>query len=254
MPEPDGTGTNAIVERLHAAMAGGLSDADHLPVTLQLRPGLRAEESAALQNRYSVPLPGELLALLTETAGVEGLLDLDLTGTRHLVEMPDLLPAPHPIAADGFGNVWLLDLTPDTTEAAPVFFFSHDPPVLLYQAPDLATFVDEALKQFEPRHTSLVDSVRRDHGRHVWGSRPGAMSRSNAIASGDHALRQFAQRLEEGWTLVDLRQREIGGGLAWGRYGPRTQLARCGWERIFGYAPYVEPQPRWRRMFRRPGR
>ncbi|MEO7979619.1 MAG: SMI1/KNR4 family protein [Sporichthyaceae bacterium] len=235
-----------VVERLRSAVAGGLADEAGDPVVLALRPGVDDAGIAAVQAGYPVPLPAELVRLLRVTGGVDGLLDLDLTGGSHDVELPELLPAGHPVAADGAGNFWLLDLTPDTTEVAPVFFFCRDAPVLLYQAPDLATFLDEALRTHEPPHTSLVADVREDRLHDVWGSRPGALSFRAAMADGDQALRDFAGPLGSAWTFVDLRHRAVGEGVAWGRFGPRTRLARHGWERIFAYAPYEKPPSRWR--------
>jgi SMI1 / KNR4 family (SUKH-1) len=240
-----------VVQRLHTAMAAGLVDEDGDDVQLTLRPALTEPELSALRAQYPVPLPAELVALLSVTRGVDGLLDLDLTGASHSVEPAELMPAGLPVAADGFGNFWLLDLTPDTTDVAPVFFLGHDPAVLLYQAPDLATFVDEALRRFEPPHASLVDDVHDDRLQHVWQRRPGAIAQVDALSSTDVALRDFAQTLDDAWTLVDLRQRQVGTGVAWGRYGPRTRLARHGWERIFGYAPYQQPRRSWRRLGRR---
>ena len=130
------------------------------------------------------------------------------------------MPAGLPIAADGFGNFWVLDLTPDTVEVAPVFFLGHDPPVLLYQAPDLATFLDEVVKKYVPPHASLVDDVREDRLYDVWRSRPGAMTQVAALSSPDLALREFAESLDPAWTIVDLRQREVGMGVAWGALRP----------------------------------
>ena len=49
---------------------------------------------------------------------------------------------------------------------------------------------------------------------------------------------------------MDLRQRQVGMGVAWGAHGPRTRLARHGWERIFGYAPFEKPRRTWRRFGR----
>ena len=226
-----------IVERLRAAGT--------------LLPGLDDAGLAALQARFPVPLPAELVRLAGVTRGVDGLLDLDLTGERHDVEVAELLPAGLPVAADGFGNFWVLDLTPDTVDVAPVFFVCHDPPVMLYQAPDLATFLDDALARLEPPHRSLVDDVREDALHNVWGSSPGTISWEDAVASTDVALREFAATLNDDWTIVDLRQRDVGAGVAWGRHGPRTRLARHGWERIFGCAPFARPRRTWRRFGRR---
>jgi hypothetical protein len=212
-----------VLERLRAA-------------GLQAGPPLAAAEVARLQAAYPVPLPADLLRLSALTSGVDGLLDLDLTGARHDVEASELMPAGHPVAADGAGNFWLLDLTPDTVETAPVFYLGHDPAVLVYVAPDLGTFLEQAVDGRLPD----------DAAGHVWSSRPGAMSHEQAM-TGDVALREFAGSLGSAWTFVDLRQREVGDGVAWGRYGPRTRVTRHGWERIFGYAPYEKPPSRWRR-------
>ncbi len=212
-----------VLERLRAA-------------GLQAGPPLAAADLARLQAAYPVPLPAELLRLSALTSGVDGLLDLDLTGARHDVEASELMPAGHPVAADGAGNFWLLDLTPDTVDTAPVFYLGHDPAVLVYVAPDLVTFLEQAVDGRLPD----------DAAGHVWSSHPGAMSHEQAMA-GDVALREFAGSLGSAWTFVDLRQREVGDGVAWGRYGPRTRVARHGWERIFGSAPYEKPPSRWRR-------
>jgi hypothetical protein len=236
------------VQRLRAAAgSGGLSDQRGHPVALHLLPGLDAAAIAGIQAQYQVPLPAELTRLLSFTAGAEELLDLDLTGRRHDVEVSELLPAGHPIAGDGLGNFWLLDLTPDTLDVAPVFFACHDAPVLLYQADSLASFVDEALRTLEPPHRSAVDDVHEDRLHHVWRNRPGRLTWRQAMESGDGALRQFAESLDADWTVVDLRHREVGMGIAWGAHGPRTRLARHGWERVFGYAPPAPTRRWWRR-------
>jgi hypothetical protein len=239
------------VQRLQAAVGSRLVDEDGDEVVVDLRPPVPDAEVAALQAGYPVPLPAELLQLLAVTRGTDALLDLDLTGRAHSVDTAELMPAGLPIAADGSGNFWLLDLTPDTTEVAPVFFHCHDAPVLLYHAPDLATFLDEVVKKYVPPHASLVDDVREDRLYDVWRTRPGAMPQVAALSSPDLALREFAESLDPAWTIVDLRHRQPGMGVAWGCHGPRTRLARHGWERIFGYAPFEQPRRTWRRLGRR---
>jgi hypothetical protein len=238
------------VERLRAASSMGLVDEDGSSVDLALQPGLTDAEIAAVRGQYPVPLPAELERLMSFTRGAGGLLELDLTGRPHSIEISELLPAGLPVAADGYGNFWMLDLTPDTTKVAPVFFACHDAPVLLYQAPDLATFVDELVKGYEPPHRSLVDDVHEDRLHDVWRSRPGAVPQPVAAVSRDAGLREFAETLDEAWTLVDLRQRQVGMGVAWGSHGPRTRLARHGWERIFAYAPDTRARRSWRRLGR----
>lgn len=239
------------VQRLRTAVDSQLVDEDGHEVVVELRPPVPEAEVAALQSAFPVPLPAELLRLLAVTRGAAALLDLDLTGRDHSVELAELMPAGLPIAADGYGNFWVLDLTPDTVDVAPVFFHCHDAPVLLYQAPDLATFLDEVVKMYVPPHDSLVDDVHEDRLHDVWRTKPGATAQVAALSSPDLALREFAESLDPAWTIVDLRQREVGMGLAWGAHGPRTRLSRHGWERIFAYAPYDKRRRTWRRLGRR---
>jgi hypothetical protein len=244
------------VERLdEAAKGGGLRDEDGAAVVLDLRPPADAATLAALRDRYTglgAVVPAELSRLLALTSGTEALLDLDLSGERHSIEVAELLPAGHPVAADGYGNFWLLDLTPDTVETAPVFFAGHDPPVLLVQAETLAGFVDQALGALEPDRPAgrdtTVDAVRADRLFQVGRRAPGSVPWRAASTSGDHALREFAASLDESWTVVDLRRREVGMGVPWGAHGPGTRLARYGWERIFGYAPPAGRRSIWSRM------
>lgn len=241
-------------ERLRVAATSRLVDEDGHAVPLELLPGLSGTEIATVQDEYPVPLPDELVRLMEFTSGAPALLGLDLTGRSHSIEISELLPAGHPLAADGFGNFWMLDLTPDTTDVAPVFFACHDAPVLLYQAPDLASFVDQLVRCYEPPHRSLIDDVHEDRLFHVWRDRPGAVPQPEAAVSPDAALREFAETLDASWTIVDLRRREVGMGVAWGRHGPRTRLARHGWDRIFAYAPHARRRRGWRRLgLRLPG-
>jgi hypothetical protein len=130
-----------------------------------------------------------------------------------------------------------------------VFFACHDAPVLLYQATSLADFVDQALGALEPARDTTIEDVREDRLFQVGRSAPHAMPWRAATTSDDQALRDFAASLDEAWTVVDLRRREVGMGVPWGAYGPRTRLARHGWERIFGYAPPTEHRRSiWSRM------
>ena len=117
-----------------------------------------------------------------------------------------------------------------------MFFHCHDPPLLLYQSPDIAHFLHEAFRLLEPPHASLVDDVREDRLHRVWRTAPGAIDHTAALA-GDAELRAFADRLDERWQFVDLREPQIGMGFAWGRHGPRTELRRDGHVPLFAFAP-----------------
>jgi hypothetical protein len=149
----------------------------------------------------------------------------------------------------GFGNFWVLDLTPGDDEEAPVFFACHDPPVVLYQSPGLGHFLHETFRMSVPPHASLVDDVHEDRLFDVWGTNSGALSHEAALA-GDSRLRAFAAGLDDRFLFVDLRSPEIGMGFSWGRYGPRTQVRRDGDERLFAYARPEKKSGRLSRLFR----
>jgi hypothetical protein len=71
---------------------------------------------------------------------------VDVTGRGMDYEHRDVFPLGLPIAADGAGNFWVLDLTAREMAAAAVFFACHDPPIVLYQSPGLGHFLREVVK------------------------------------------------------------------------------------------------------------
>jgi len=127
---------------------------------------------------------------------------MDFTGRSLSFEDQGVFPSGLPIAPDEFGNFWVLDLTRDTTEAAPVFFACHDPPVVLYQSPDLAQFLRESFRLYVPPQASLVDDVHEDRLFRVWRENPGTIEHADALADEDD-LRAFAAELDDRFAFVD---------------------------------------------------
>jgi hypothetical protein len=101
---------------------------------------------------------------------------------------------------------------------------------------------------YSPPHESLVDDVHEDRLFNVWGQNPGVLEHSAALA-GDEQLRAFASELDDRFEFVDLRSPEIGMGFSWGRYGPRTEVRRHGYERRFAYARPEKQPGLLRRLF-----
>lgn len=213
-----------------------LVDEDGDPVELGVAPGLSEDEIDALAAERGVKLPSELRDTLAYTSELEGPLErIDLTGRSGGAEAEEVFPSGWPIAEDGFGNHWLIDITPAEPNVAPVFFVCHDPPVVLFQSPSLAHFLHEAFRMLIPPHESLVDDVHEDRLFNVWGTNPGVIEHATAVASGDADLRMFATELGERFLIVDLRSPEIGMGFSWGRFGPSSELRRHGDVRLFAY-------------------
>jgi cell wall assembly regulator SMI1 len=226
------------IEHIQAAQRAKMVDEDDEPVVLELTPPATSEQMDSIQQQVGQPLPEELRTLLAFCSGIDGgsLDGIDFTGARMSFGQEEIFPSGLPIAADGFGNFWVLDLTPQTTKVAPVFFACHDAPVILYQSADLASFLAEVFRMSTPPHKSLVDDVHEDRLFDVWRKNPGVMDQPAAAVSSDAEVRSFAAGLPEHFQIVDLRRVSPGMGFSWGRYGPRTELRRHGYERIFGYA------------------
>jgi len=201
-------------------------------IELDFAEPLTPQELEDLASQLDAPLPRELTAVLAETRAIDGIEPIDFTGRTMDVEVGELSPAGLPIATDGAGNFWVLDLTPDDRELTPVFFLCHDPPVFAFQSPTLGDFLDELFRKYEPPHQSLVRDVQKDGVHEIWRTNPGAIGRDAALG-GDIELSEFAASLEEEFDIVDLREPEVGLGFSWGRYGPRTEIRRHGYARLF---------------------
>jgi cell wall assembly regulator SMI1 len=204
--------------------------------TLVLAPRLSAAEIEQLEARFGFALPRELRRLLEHTAGVEGapLASIDFTGAGLTFEQKDLFPAGLPVAHDGSGNYWVLDLTPETADIAPVFFVSRDASVVLYQSPSLGYFLHETFRM--SMQPSLVEDVQKDRLYEVSRTHPRTLGRADALG-GDEQLRDFALTLDDRFVFVDLRSPKIGMGFSWRRFGPQTEVRRHGYHRLFAYAP-----------------
>ena len=223
------------IDTIKAALAARLIDEDGEPVSLSLRPPLDDASIKALEKHIGVPIPEELRAVLSFCSGVEGCFDgIDFTGNLSY-EQRDIFPYGLPIMADGFGNSWVVDLTSEAPPIAPLFFACHDAPVILYQSPDLATFLGEVFKLYQPPHKSLIDEVHEDRLFQVWRRNPKVMNHETAMKSSDSAVATFASQLPPHFEIIDLRSAEPGMGFSWGRYGPKTELRRFGEQLIFGY-------------------
>lgn len=222
---------------LESALARELSSEDGERVELELRPGLGEAEIDALARELPCALPDSVRELLRRTAGVEGTaVDvLDFTGRDLSFEHKAIFPHGLPIASDGFGNFWVVDLHEGSTDFAPIYYASHDPPVISLQSTTFVDFLLELFKMSEPPFRSAIDDVHEDRRFEIWRRNPGVLSHEACLASEDAALAAFAQELEPEFQVIDLRDAQVGQGFTWGRYGPRTEIRRAGALPIFAY-------------------
>jgi hypothetical protein len=237
------------IELLRAAEGRVLRDEDGNEGALKLLPPLSAEEFRDLEGQLPCPLPADARELLSFSRGFGGgqLETVDFSGKTFEnggVWIEEILCSPVPIAHDGFGNYWILDITAESTCWGPILYICHDPAVVVYQCDDVATFVSEPLRFGEPPFKSAINDVHEDLSSRVWSDNPGAMERETALQSADSEIRAFAASLEPGFFVVDLRNARPGDGLSWGRFGPKTPLRRWGNKRLFAY----QFRNRWDRL------
>ena len=201
---------------------------------LELAPPLPPDEVARLEEELGAPPSRELRAVLGRTAAIAGTrLDrIDFTGRTMDYEDRDIFPLGLPFASDGAGNFWVLDLAAEASDVSAVFFACHDPPVVLYDNPDLGHFLEDVVRM----ERSQVDETRRESLFTVWRTNPGTIDHAAALA-GDDDLRTFATELGDRFTFVDLRSPVVGMGFSWGRYGPLTEVRRHASQRLFAGAP-----------------
>jgi len=104
-------------EVVRDATTRSLADEDGSPVVVKPRPGLSETEIDDFGKRLPCPLPQDVRELLAYCSGFEeGPLDVvDFTGLDCSFAYEDAFPYGHPIAGDGFGNFWVVDLLPSST-------------------------------------------------------------------------------------------------------------------------------------------
>lgn len=225
------------LEVIREAQAKELTDEDGEQVELTLLPGL--DDTALREFEATLPcaLPQPIRELLRFCRGFEGVVgdQVDFTGRDIGFEHDALVPNSLPIASDGFGNFWVVDLSSPSTDFGPIWFVCHDAPVLLYQSPNLREFLIELFKLYQPPYRSLVDDVHEDRIRNVWRNNPGVLDFQACVDSTDDVLCEFAESLDPSYEIIDLRGAQVGDGFSWGRYGPKTVVKRHGPHPVFAY-------------------
>lgn len=214
-------------------------DEDGEPVVLELEPPATPEQIEALEAAFPCPIPEDIREGLRLATGLVGgpLESVSLLGLDGGFGVEEVFPHAHPIAHDGFGNYWIVDLLPESKEWGPVYFACHDPPVVVYQSPNVAEFIAAVGRYWEPGCTSPIDQVHEEHSRRIWVENPDLLTRREALSSGDRELRSFAGTLPENALIADLRDARTGQGFSLGRFGRRQTSVRCGTSRIWALVP-----------------
>lgn len=203
-------------------------------IDLKFLPGLSEDEVAAFEAKLPCKLSTEIRELLRHSCGFDNfLISVNFTGVEF--NFDSVFPHGLPIAHDGSGNFWAVDLLPNSTSFGPIYFACHDPAIILFQSPSLEHFLIETFKLFIPPIKSLIDDVHEDRFFDVWAKNPQVLTHAECVASSDPQLSAFAKELDASFQIIDLRNAPVGFGFSWGRYGANTVIRRFGMEPIFAY-------------------
>jgi hypothetical protein len=174
-------------------------------------PACTEEEIELFASELPRPLPDDIRELLRFSRGLEGgpIDRIDFLGED--THGGQMLLYPLAIYPDGLGNAWMLDLDPAVEAWGPVYYWCHDPPVLIYQCADLTEFLLAIGREAESPGDNPIDEVASGAAWNVWRNSP------EAAASPDEALRSFAEGLGPDWWLFDFRNAKRGEGFSWGR-------------------------------------
>lgn len=208
------------------------------PVIGRLLPGLSNREFGELQGLIPCQIPGHIRDLLALTRGIEPALDLmDFSGLslHPNWKKKDFLPHGLPVAGDGMGNFWVVDLEPRSKDWGPVLYVSEDPPVIAWQAKTFDEFVSQLMAFASFEEGSPINLVHDQYAPVIWEENPNLISAKTEVSPGDPNLGLFIQSLKKGYSFIDLRRGRAGDGFSWGRWGKRTQIERAGVQRLFAY-------------------
>jgi len=214
MPTPK----EELIERIDRARASGRAVA--------IDPPMSPEHIVDLEARFGTAVPPEIRRACPTCAGFS-LDDIRVQfGGQEPFEFESAFPRGLPIAADGAGNFWVVDVASDGSWG-PLFFVAHDPPVIVVQAADIASFIDQVFGAREG------GEVAEPFVTEIGKRNPNVITHERALSSADAILRDFAQQLGPNFVITDLRDATPGNGFVWGLAGPNTEVRRAGNELLF---------------------
>jgi len=192
-----------------------------------LLPGLSEQELAQFRKQLGGSIPADIEELLLYSAGFDykPIGTARFTGTEGF-EFVEVFPRSVPLLPDGFGNFWVVDISPESGEWGCVFYACHDPAVIVVQAQELGTFLSQVLDPSPSNPRNTLNYVRKEAVTRIWKDDPWLVSVHDARSIEDPVVSSFARQLPDNFGLADLRPREVGSGFSWGLAGPNAEVRR----------------------------
>jgi hypothetical protein len=139
------------------------------------------------------------------------------------------------IAADGFGNHWVLVIRPGAAARGPVWFACHDPPVVLHIADDLSGFLRHFLDAHRGGGAPNPYACTHRDAMRVWEEKRAWPTAAELREAGDPLVAELIGGLPERAEVIDLRGG--GRGFVWERYDTYSAARRKVHALLFGLLP-----------------
>ena len=173
---------------------------------IEVQPGMPPGEIDLVERRIGTLLPLSIRDLFRATAGltIPGVLALDFRGSIPFTHRA--FPAALPIAAGG-DRTWIIDFAEDGS--CPVLLVSRNPHVVIVQASLFGTFIAQCFETGGPWR------LIQPHVKEILARNPYAALSQDLMNVGDTVLRTFANTLNKGYLVTDLRGARAGIGFTW---------------------------------------
>jgi hypothetical protein len=214
-------------EQLKAILIEKYISEDGDEYKVELKPGLTDQQVDDLAKGLPTGrIPNEIRDLLKFASGFEfyGLEEVTFDGVGQF-GFEEFFPASVQLAADGFGNFWILDID-NKGQWGNVFYVCHDPAVIVKHSNSLADFIKDVNEFGKKGKQSNLDIIHEVTVMDIWTKDNGFIDKSTALASTDATLKLFAATLPDNFVIADLRDKPIKSGFAWGKFGPNIDKAK----------------------------
>ena len=219
------------LENLKSMLSREYLSEDKEVYQVQLLDGMT--DSEIEDYRSSLPsghLPAEINELLKFARGFElGAFEEFRFDSYGEFGFEEMFPHSIPLASDGFGNFWILDVD-SMGNWKEVYYMCHDPAVLVKHSENLADFIGH-VNEFGLRlRDSHLDQVHEKIVMDIWREKPGTLALDEKEYSFSEAI---TAQLPEAFVVADLTDKPVGAGFAWGKFGANAKIIR------------VEDKPIW---------
>lgn len=202
---------------------------------IQLFRGLSEERLKQFTRDVGVPLPDDVLELLSFTGGFSLFgIEVSFAGS---IQHPEALPNARFLTDGATEGDWVIEFSPETHTWGDVWYLCYDPRGLFFQCAGLALFIEAVLDLFRSNHSSILAPV-------FVGPWPLEYRRLKDLPYAfdtrdfeDPVLRDFAATLLPNARVADLRGVQPNCGIQIPFLSRKRPLVRCGEFPIFGIPP-----------------